>query len=706
MTRRSWSLLAGGTALGALALALVVRGPLPHAWLALGVLGAVLSAGAARLHPLLAGKRLRLRAHSIPVRSLLVELACIAVLVAITCVLLPGGILGDRPVSKDHTVHFMKALETRRLLLSHGEILGWSHRFFAGYPHNFLYPPGADLLVVAVHVATLGLASMSAAYGVAVWLTIFGGAYAVYRFGAAAFDRRAGLVAGVAVLLDGGAFDQGGWSFMMGWGVWPQSLAVTLLVLAASRLPAVMNDRRLVPIAAFAALTGASIVTHPLLLVFTAILAAAAALAWALTAERPLSPVPLLRLAAGAVLGVLLSAFWLLPFATSAADSTPFGKAWAPAARIAAGLLDGGALRGLPPLVLGAGLVGVAGLLAARRFLPLLTALLALIPLVAAATDVLQAAGLGWLPQRLQLVRFAMLAKPFLFVAAGFAIVSVFDRVREMQPSVSGVRRHLATFAVLTLAAPLLLPAATALLGRLDRRPVMASTRPYAADMKRLRAYAAGLPLDPGMRWANLYRFPERGPNHDGAFDALGDVDAPVFRPGYLAASTYRLNVDGRTADVLRLVNVRYVLANDAMGPGFRELARFGPFVVSELEGWRREPFDVVDGAGEVDMLAWTDEEMVLRAGPGATGRLRLAVSSFPRWRAERDGQPVPISELPLPGVRGTGFMTVPLAAGTYRLEFRTDPLDRAGQLATLAGVLACLGMMAADRRRSAGEAT
>ena len=69
----------------------------------------------------------------------------------------------------------------------------------------------------------------------------------------------------------------------------------------------------------------------------------------------------------------------------------------------------------------------------------------------------------------------------------------------------------------------------------------------------------------------------------------------------------------------------------------------------------------------------------------------------------------MPISEVPLAGVRGTGFMTVPLAAGTYRFEFRTDPLDRAGQLATLVGVLACLGMVASDRRRTrraAGVAT
>ena len=72
------------------------------------------------------------------------------------------------------------------------------------------------------------------------------------------------------------------------------------------------------------------------------------------------------------------------------------------------------------------------------------------------------------------------------------------------------------------------------------------------------------------------------------------------------------------------------------------------------------------------------DEEIVLRAAPGAHGKLRLNVSYFSRWRAYRDGKRVPITLTYLrEAPEETGFITVPLAPGHYRFVFERTLGDR-----------------------------
>ena len=103
-------------------------------------------------------------------------------------------------------------------------------------------------------------------------------------------------------------------------------------------------------------------------------------------------------------------------------------------------------------------------------------------------------------------------------------------------------------------------------------------------------------------------------------------------------------------------------------------------------------------GGGRVSVSAFRDEEIVLKAEPDAHGVLRLNVGYFPKWRATRDGTPVPITPLPVPNVESAVFMQVPLAPGTYRFRYHRTASDYVGTLLCLAGLTACGFLAFGDR--------
>jgi hypothetical protein len=90
-----------------------------------------------------------------------------------------------------------------------------------------------------------------------------------------------------------------------------------------------------------------------------------------------------------------------------------------------------------------------------------------------------------------------------------------------------------------------------------------------------------------------------------------------------------------------------------------------------------------------------------LNAAAGAKGKLRLNVSYFSRWHAYRDGKRIPIRVTSLPEAPDdTGFMTVPLAPGRYRIAFERGLPEQLGLPITLLGLFACVAFVAVDRRR------
>ena len=99
-------------------------------------------------------------------------------------------------------------------------------------------------------------------------------------------------------------------------------------------------------------------------------------------------------------------------------------------------------------------------------------------------------------------------------------------------------------------------------------------------------------------------------------------------------------------------------------------------------------------------LVKFSDEDIMLRAAPGAHGKLRLNVSYFSRWHAYRDGQPLPITVSFLPEApNDTGFISVPLSAGRYRFVFERTLTDRLAMPIGAVGIACCLLLLFGDRR-------
>jgi hypothetical protein len=112
---------------------------------------------------------------------------------------------------------------------------------------------------------------------------------------------------------------------------------------------------------------------------------------------------------------------------------------------------------------------------------------------------------------------------------------------------------------------------------------------------------------------------------------------------------------------------------------------------------WNPAPFEI-NGAGPVEVKQFGDEDIVLQAQPGAHGLLRLNVTHYPKWHATRDGLPVPITLVSLPGLEHSAFMQVELSPGLYHFHFRRDMTDYAGTILCLLGTAGCVALARWDK--------
>ncbi len=165
------------------------------------------------------------------------EAVCAVLIVVLSTVMLAPVFRGDWPVGHDHPVHLFRIWQLEQTLRHGGLPWTWSHRWFAGYPQNVVYPIGADLLVVAVHAASFGLLKIGQAYGVAFWLfyTAFG--YAIFFFvRQATGSRAAGLIATLFALTDPGSNEVGGWFWVVDVGVWTSVLGLVPALIGTVQL--------------------------------------------------------------------------------------------------------------------------------------------------------------------------------------------------------------------------------------------------------------------------------------------------------------------------------------------------------------------------------------------------------------------------------------------------------------------------------------
>lgn len=621
---------------------------------------------------------------------------------------------GERPVSFDHTVHYFKAHQLHERFLTQGRLYGWSHRWFAGYPVNYLYPIGADLWVNAVHALGLGALSFSRAYGVAFWLMHVLTGVAGYRFGkAVAGSALVGLMTGLLLITDLSAFRHGGWAYTVVYGVWPQALSLAFVLLGLCHLPAIFERGSVRPLGAFGLWFGLAILTHPIVLVFMAVLLVASALA-AVFADGVRAATGVARLLMGYCLALWVACLWLLPFLSTRDLTIPMGVWWDSTYEMGRGLWEMSLLPGTIGYVLAFGLCALVLALRGRRFALLWPALMCLIvPVVFSSTfvDELRLPALSGAFAKLQYLRISTMVKPCWFALAGYFVVTFLRGARRLVPTPTAPdspehgrpRGALAVggraMVIALLVLPVVVPTAEfAFTNHVDKSLRTVRDRQFQADRERLTAYLRSeLPRD-GFYRLGIFT----AHNHD-LVDLAVELDLPIFKRGFTPCANFVYKMRTRDREVLQAVNVRYVIAKKALpDEDFEQLERFGIYRVFRYRHYRRAPYEVIAGHAQVRMRRFEDERIEFDVAPGGHGKLRLAVSWFPRWRAYRDGAPVVITRTKLAAEPDTtGFMTLPLGPGHYRVVFERSLGDRLAPPFGLAGALLCLGLMVAgDRRR------
>lgn len=661
-----------------------------------------------RAHAFLSRPRRVLGVSVVP-STLLLDLVYVGILAWVATYMMRDVAYGARPISHDHTVHFVKAWQLHEHFLPRGRLYGWSHRWFAGYPVDYLYPIGTDLFVNAVHYLSLGFLRLSESYGVAFILCHVLTGYAGYRFGRVVGGPHVGLITGFLMITDMSAFRFGGWQYSVVYGVWPQALSLTLALLATAQLPAIYERRELRHLGVFALCMGASIVTHPIELIYLGLLFVAALLA-AFFSPQVKTAAGTFRLLFAYALSAVVAAASLLPFLSARDQTTPMGVWWDSTYELGKGLVTLTAFPGTIGYVLVLAIPGAVIMLRSRRYVLLFTAFMALvIPTVSNSSfiDELHLPELSKAFTKIQWLRMSTMAKPFWFTLAAYCAVALVQKARELAlakttPDAGAANKPYlrdVVMAVLVsyLTLPIVVPACQAFfISNINKVLATEADRADEPDRGRLVTWLKkNLPSGDG-----FYRVcVNTGHNHD-LMDIAAELPVPIYKRGFTPAENFIYKVNVEDPAVIEAVNVRFMITKKPMPAELYEpLATFGVYRVYRFKRWNPQPFVVQKGQGDVKLERFGDDEIVLRAGTGSAGLLRLSVSYFPRWRAYHDGKPIALwptalSEAPT----STGFMTVHLAPGLYRFVFEPSTLDKLSLPLSLLGVLLSFVLMLADR--------
>jgi hypothetical protein len=720
--------------------------------LSLALLGSLL----ARAYPFARGTVL-LRGRELDLEALARRLLPALLVVGVATLILAPLLAGQMPLSHDHPVHLYKAWHFWDRMLLEGRLRGWSSFWFFGYPAEELYPIGPDLWVALFRLLTAGLLSWEATYGLAFVGVFAFAAYAVYAFGRSHFGPLAGVVAGLAWVLDAGDYREGGWSYTVDWAVWVQVLAMALLLLGFCRLKVVLERGRARDVA-WAALTfGAALLSHQMNFMLLGLGLPLYLLAHALASAQPVGRVVA---RAGLVLGLgaCLAGFWLFPMMLRSEWTTSIGDLWRPFGATVRGLVDGTVFANVWPVVVLLGLVG-AGLGIATRnaaavFLVLLAALLLLLS-SSTAFEELNLMALSKSFSRIQYQRFIIPAKACVYLLAGYLVLELAHRARAVReacaapasdpasdsdsvsgsgsnpssdpdpvidprrsaprefpspgahapsPTPSPYRELLSRAGLVALIALLLAPFARPLV-----EGVVQNYLRTVGGLVVKRQVAVWDDYQEFLRWSaqkratseGFYRISYELDRHSHLMMGAPVFNkTPYYKVGYTPARLFK-HVTETTEDPLyRALSVAYVVSQGPLSrPSLEEETRIGSLTVYRFKGYRPQRYTLT-GPGSVEVKTFDEERIHLRLrGTGAGSRLKVHVSNYARWRARMNGEVVPITEAPAYGTTYPMLMEVPVKDGDLVFDYVLRGPDWLGTLASLLGIAGVALLFLAERR-------
>jgi hypothetical protein len=624
------------------------------------------------------------------------EACSVLFVVGLASLMLFPALRGDWPIGHDHPAHLFRIWQLKETILRHGTPWSWSHRWFAGYPQNVVYPVGADFFVLAVQGLSFGMLNVGQAYGVAFWLF-----YALYGYATFFFIRRSlnsrltGLIAVVFLLTDPGNNDIGGWFWIVDVGVWAGALGMVPALIGTVKTADLLERPAPRTAAAIGLSIGLALLCHPIHLIYLGIAIPLVCASRYLTEDKTPWREALLLLAAAGLCGLFIASFWMVPYFSATPYLSEVGLSGNRLSKIGTAVATGDLFPRMHPLAMWFGLVGSLALLRARSTLPLFIGIFIFACIALSSSFFVHLFGsetANWLNKHITFPRLLMLAKPFWYGAGAFLIVRSARLVHQTlaarrSPPGEGRRpgKLVANTALIAFVcggvAPILFFAFRIFIHDEVLRPTQ--WRSQRRDLVARSAFVAWantqLPRESG-----FFRIAHGFDEDEHILTDLGiDVPFPFYKIYLTPTGHFKYNLGGSNTAALRAANVRFILTEHPINrPDFLPAQTFGGQLrLYIFRDWNPNPFEIRQGAGEIRLMEFGDEEIVLRAEPGAHGLLRLNVSYFPKWHATRDGAAVPITATPAPGVDNSAFMQVPLLPGTYRFRYQKDASDYVGSL-------------------------
>ncbi len=644
--------------------------------------------------------------------------------------------LGQMPLSADHTVHLTRAYLIGHNL-SHGHLTGWSSTWFFGFPAGELYPMLGDLGVCLLRGLSFGFLEWSTCYAwVVTAVFLLQGWVLVRASRLLGLGSLPGLLAGIWMLLDPGTYREGGFTYTITYGVWPQALSTSLAFWGFAELAAglrradTFESRAQQPVGhtrqllVAGVVLAAALLAHPMALLMCAVGGVLLVAVYGLA--RPGVHLRTLRLTLldsglAVCLAIALSGFWLVPMFAHRGWMVSYGWLYQPLAPMLDMVWNHGAWAHAMPSLIGYTIVigMVAAALGGSRYLRFV-ALWAFVHWLLASTDLFWRLRLDWISEgftHLQYQRFLIAAKPGLYLLAGWVVAA---------PTMWAARRLSGTTArtwkLWVLNGGVCLAGATAAL--LVTSEAWTWGHKHGLGQVQLQRLPGRPGLDGDYRqllaWLAQQVERDRQAGRPPTRIAVAAhrnlhwfMDAPVasgirlYKQGFTPGSNFVHKPEVGNEEIYRRLGVRYLVSTGARaGRGMQQVATFGRIKVWERGDWQQSQVAELEGPGELRIddgdpddgtlafeIGASTVEHPSAVAPGGSNKTWLVVhvSGYPRWQWRHNGEPVEWIEVPArTPVRGRipqtatqhARRTGELRGGKAHGDDGTEPMLMAAQVA------------------------
>lgn len=264
-----------------------------------------------------------------------------------------GGMFGPGyPSTTDHTTHLLRCWLTENGLWRHGTILPWVSAIGAGVPLNDLYPPGGAILYCLLRALTLFLVHYSKVYALTVFVSWFLFVFSIYIFVRHYFGRVGALFSSLLLFIDPGSVALYGYAQCFFYSLWPMELSAGFFILAVLvhlrtlDRPTGYWEMAALALLAMCALLGHIFALLVLLLnlpIFTFIFLCRNR--WQDTLRYSVRNIVFISI------GLLLAAWWAIPFMSSSEWTAPYGTTLTPPYSFAAQIFDSKIFYNCPTLL-------------------------------------------------------------------------------------------------------------------------------------------------------------------------------------------------------------------------------------------------------------------------------------------------------------------------------------------------------------------